>query len=356
MSKGSPASADVLSTVQHLFPSARVDLAKAAQATARRADYVLAVALGGQRLDLLVESKSVISEAGLRDAAERFRARQGLEPSEWWVLAAPFFSPSRQDVLRGLGVPFFDLAGNAWLVGDAVHVDRRGFANPFVEERGSRNPFSDKASLVLRALIEGGPRRGIRAIAGEVDLSPGYVSKVVQELERRGYAARLGDGIALRRGEELLVDWAAAYRRRVVAAREYFVPASSAAAVMEALRCGCGEIRDDYALTLQAGARLVHPLAEFDSVDAYVRSGEAGDALAEALGAREVERGANLRLSEPYYRVSAFYGVRIVQELPVVSDLQLWLDLYDYPLRGREQAERILERGLRPQLEKAERG
>ena len=45
-----------------------------------------------------------------------------------------------------------------------------------------------------------------------------------------------------------------------------------------------------------------------------------------------------------------------MDELPVVSDLQLWLDLYDYPQRGREQAERILERGLRPQLEEAERG
>ena len=86
-----------------------------------------------------------------------------------------------------------------------------------------------------------------------------------------------------------------------------------------------------------------------------MRSAEAGDALAEALGAREVERGANLRLSEPYYRYSAFYGVRIVDGLPVVADLQLWLDLYDYPQRGREQAERILERGLRPQLEEAER-
>ncbi len=303
-----------------------------------------------------VEFRSALSEARLREAAELLSVRQGQEPSTWRVLAAPFFSSSRQEVLRGLGVPFFDLAGNAWLVGDALHVDRRGFANPFVEERGARNPFSDKASLVPRALIAGGPRRGIRAVAEVVDLSPGYVSKVVQELERRGYAARLKDGIALRHGEELLTDWVAAYRRRTVEAREYFVPASSADAVMEAFRRCPAQLRDACALTLQAGASLVHPYAEFDSVEVYIRSGEAGDELAEALGAREVERGANLRLSEPYYRVSAFYGARIVDELLVVSDLQLWLDLYDYPQRGGEQAERILERGLRPQLEEAERG
>ncbi len=154
--KGSQASADVLSAVQHLFPSARVDGLVDAQSREPRADYVLSVDLGGQTLDLRVEFKNALSEARLREAAELLCARQAQDQSRWWILSAPYFSPSRQDVLRGLGVPFFDLAGNAWLVGDAVHVDRRGFANPFVEERASRNPFSDKASLVVRALSPGG--------------------------------------------------------------------------------------------------------------------------------------------------------------------------------------------------------
>ena len=57
----------------------------------------------------------------------------------------------------------------------------------------------------------------------------------------------------------------------------------------------------------------------------------------------------------PYYRVSAFFDRQEASGLPVVSDLQLYLDLYDYPLRGREQAEQILERRLGPKLEAAER-
>ena len=57
----------------------------------------------------------------------------------------------------------------------------------------------------------------------------------------------------------------------------------------------------------------------------------------------------------PYYRVSAFFDCQEAAGLPVVSDLQLYLDLYDHPLRGREQAEQILERRLGPKLEAAER-
>jgi Uncharacterized protein conserved in bacteria (DUF2186). len=95
--------------------------------------------------------------------------------------------------------------------------------------------------------------------------------------------------------------------------------------------------------------------AEFDSVDVYVRKAEVAEAMARDLNAREVQRGANLRISLPYYRISAFFGRQEVGELSLVSDLQLYLDLYDYPLRGREQAEQLFVRRLRPKLEAAER-
>ena len=113
---------------------------------------------------------------------------------------------------------------------------------------------------------------------------------------------------------------------------------------------------DEYALTTQAGASLIVPYADFDSVDVYVHQAEVAEALARDLDAREVQRGANLRISLPYYRVSAFFDRQEAAGLSVVSDLQLYLDLYDYPLRGREQAEQLFERRLGPKLAAAERG
>ena len=127
-------------------------------------------------LSLLVEFKRMGSGARLKEAAELLRRRQGEPPGRLWVLACPFLSSSRQEFLRESDVPFFDLAGNAWIVSDAVHVDRRGFPNPFSEQRRARGPFSDKASLVLRVLIASGPG-GVRSIAEQAGLSAGYVSE-----------------------------------------------------------------------------------------------------------------------------------------------------------------------------------
>jgi len=53
--------------------------------------------------------------------------------------------------------------------------------------------------------------------------------------------------------------------------------------------------------------------------------------------------GGRLVLMKPFYRDSVWPGVRQIDGLPVVSDLQLALDLWHYPLRGREQAEHILQ-------------
>lgn len=340
--------------LEQLFPRGGVKLGRCEAAGSGRSDREARVSLGKHDLRLLVEFKQQVgSEARLREAVELLRRRQDEQPGRLRVLAVPFLSASRQEFLRASGVPFFDLAGNAWIVAGAVHVDRRGFPNPFLEQRRSRDPFSDKASLVLRALIASGPGRGVRGLAEQAGLSPGYASKVVRELEERGYVARREDGLALRHGRELLQDWVRDYRKHWIERRDYFVPATRAQAVMDAMRHAA--ISDDYALALQAGASLVAPYADFDVVDVYVRSIDAAAAFARQLDAREVERGANLRVGVPYYRISAFFDKQESAGLPVVSDLQLYLDLFDYPLRGREQAEQILERRLGSKLEAAER-
>ena len=272
--------------LEQLFPRGAVDVGHCEVADRWRSDCEAWVDLGNQNLSFLVEFKQLSSEARLKEAAELIRRRQDEHPSRLWVLACPFLSSSRQEFLRESDVPFFDLAGNAWIVADAVHVDRRGFPNPVSEQRRARGPFSDKASLVLRALIASGPGGGVRSIAEQAGLSAGYVSKIVQELEERGYVARREEGLALRNGQELLQDWVRAYRKHWVERRGYFLPVPRVQAVMDAI--GEASIIDEYALALQAGASLIAPYADFDVVDVYVHNIDAAVELASQLGAREV--------------------------------------------------------------------
>lgn len=70
--------------------------------------------------------------------------------------------------------------------------------------------------------------------------------------------------------------------------------------------------------------------------------------FANSLKLERVERGENIILMKPKYKKSVFYQSRMIQGLNVVSDLQLYLDLYHYPKRGREQAEKIYDLKLAP--------
>lgn len=224
-------------------------------------------------LDLLVGYGRSLTGAKLRDLISRLRRESASSAGRAIrVLVTDYLSPSMQETLRAGHVPFLDSAGNAWLVHAGVHIDRRG------------------------------------------------------------YVARRQDGLSLRHPGELLEDWLHAYRGREAAATAtYFAPVTSAARLIEAAQSSELAHWHDYALTRQAGANLVSRYAEFDAAEVYVRHESVADGIATQLGARPVSRGANLVIMAPYCRVSAFYGERRLRGLNVVSDLQLYLDLYDFP-------------------------
>jgi hypothetical protein len=342
-------------TLRAAFPAARVSLRSESRKGLNRADSRARIEIDGVTLSLIIEYKRGLTGARLRDAITQIQCARGSEDEQLRVLASDFLSPAAQDKLRGARVAFIDLAGNAWIVWHGVHVDRRGFPNPRAETRLPRGPFSDKASLVMRALFESRTRRGIRDLAGELELEPSYVSKIVRELDRRGYVARRGDGVALRHPAELLSDWLHAYRGRESVLRQtYFVSVTSGEALLDTARHAEFAQGSDYALTMQSGASLITRHAEFDTLELYVRHAPMADAIAKQLESRPTLRGANLVVMVPYYRVSAFHGQQRVQGMSVVSDLQLYLDLYDFPKRGREQAERIFERRLLPRIRELE--
>lgn len=349
--------------LREVFPGAVVEVSPSqsrGHTPAARAD----VHLASGHLHLRVELLRGASRAQLIDAVELARLAQSHDSSSIPVIASPYFGPDNQQLLRDANAAFIDYAGNAWLQAPGIHIDRRGFANPGKEERGQRDLFSDKASLVLRTLLVARSPMGVREIANTVSerderirLSPGYVSKMVGELERRGYASRRDEKIVLRHADELLRDWTSAYRgRRRPVPASYFVLATSAEDLPPRLAEAFHARGADYVFTGHAGASLVDRYTAFDVADVYVRELEdVVPALAD-LGARRVERGGNVSISVPYYRESAFYDRQMSKgRISVASDLQLYLDLYDYPVRGREQAEHLYERRLRSLVERDDR-
>ena len=65
--------------------------------------------------------------------------------------------------------------------------------------------------------------------------------------------------------------------------------------------------------------------------------------LARPLGLSPIEKSGNVKLVTPYDE-GVFYGSAQAGGATVVSPVQLYVDLYNYPGRGEEAAEKVLEK------------
>jgi hypothetical protein len=177
---------------------------------------------------------------------------------------------------------------------------------------------------------------------------------VIQAAERLGYASQDAKGRGrLRNQGEMLADWSAFYSWRRNESRSYFWLGRGNADPADALRRELKGV-DGYALSLHAGNNRIELYASYNPWHLYVIDERLERRLRESLKLEPVPEGSgNVVLMSPYYRHSALFGARVVNGLRVVSDLQLYLDLRRFPIRGIEAAERIFERRLRPLWEKA---
>lgn len=293
--------------------------------------------------EVLAEQNAAGFELKLRLVQSFVQSHKNFLP----FILAKYLSENRRQMCKAAGVNFFDLSGNVYLKHKSLFIEREGFPNRFPEKRQGRNPFADKASLILRALLKDDDKAwGVREMAAALKLNPGFVSKMLPVLEERSYIVRRDAKFKAANPKSLLADWVQAYSYRKNEQLRYFCLAKSPAEILEKLRAL--KVPDDikYAMGLQAGANLAAPYAIYKEVHVYVERREDVQFFAEALQAEPVDDGANLIFMLPYYRHSVFYDEQKLAGLWVASDIQLYLDLYNYPLRGREQAEHLLKQRL----------
>lgn len=265
----------------------------------------------------------------------------------------------QRDHWRNRGLQFIDLSGAVRIAQGPLHLDREGLppVRPARDARVPADPFADKSSMVLRVLLSQRDTSrlwGLRELAKVADVSLATTSDVIRTLADRGLVRvqRLGRSVEISVADPRRVfdAWTRAYdgglNRGVLLAAPVGDPATFLPRLAGALTAALPE-GNMWALTMQAGASLVAPWGTWSTIHAYidVRS------LPRATGLRGVvdrigwtpSTTGSVMLLVPFHANSAWYGRRLVQGIPVVSDLQLALDLWHHPNRGREQAERILD-------------
>lgn len=272
------------------------------------------------------------------------------------AIAVPVLSPSAKDHLRRAGVGYLSLDGHIYLKGDGVFIERQipGLASGYRWEVGS-SPYADRSSNLLRCLFSHTdlPSR-IRELAGHVALSPGLVSRILSRLKDDAQVVQEDGRLRLADRAAVLADWLEFYRRRARRQEElrFYVHARDVVSILDRLRHAAAAISNPpWGLSFQAGASLIAPYAFFSEVHVLVGGPvwrQSVEALRRRLELEPAQEEANLILVRPYYKQSWGRELRWVQGLPVVSDVQLFLDLSVYPRRGAEQAERLRERLLSP--------
>jgi hypothetical protein len=65
--------------------------------------------------------------------------------------------------------------------------------------------------------------------------------------------------------------------------------------------------------------------------------------FAQALGVSPTEKSGNVKFVIPYDE-GVFYSSRRLNGVMIVSPVQLYVDLYNYPGRGEEAAQKLLEK------------
>ena len=313
---------------------------------ARQWDIVAKFDYQGLCFDIIVEVVAANSLPVFQNKINKLKS-PAAEEFTVPVLAAPYLSPERQALCRDSGIFFIDLSGNIYIAYRSFYIERVGFPNKYPEKRQRRGPFSDKASLILRELFKNRNRQwGIRELAQKLALDPGYVSRMAKSLEESGYVARSNRKLNIRSPKEILYDWVRVYDLKKNELNPFFIQASSVESIVQRLREIKVPRKMKYALSVQAGASLVAPHAVYKEVHVYVENRQGIKHFIKKLNLRGAAQGANLVLMLPYYKHSVFYDFREINGLRVVSDIQLYLDLYGYPVRGREQAAYLFDKRL----------
>lgn len=297
----------------------------------------------GVEYKLVFEVMRQVQPKHLRLIAAQFALLMQQNPNWYGIVAGSYLSRESLRFCRDNGMGCMDAAGNCFLSFDGVSINVEGRPNPYKEKRPLKSLFSPKATRVLRVLLSEPERNWkVQELAASANVSTGLVSNVKRKLEDNEFVVLISHGgkagFRLANPEALLRKWAADYKytRNTIT---NFYSMESTKRIEDQIAQYCRAKDTNYAFTLTSGAELVAPFLRYQRVFAYL-DGDT-DEIAQSLDWQQVSSGPNVSILKPYDDY-VLYGVREIEDKRVVSDIQLYLDLYNFRQGGREAAEHLL--------------
>lgn len=261
------------------------------------------------------------------------------------LLVVPRLTDLFLDACRQNKVSVADLNGQFFLRGPGLLISfPRLPGRNFRFDQEPRNVFVGKSVRIVRSLLSDPERFWQQTdLIKRTGATSGLVSRIVTYLTRQGQLKKV-DARRFRVVSHLsLLDaWAEAddFARRATTHR-FTALNSDPLELARKIRNVLTHDGSHFAFTQWVAAWLRHPYAEPSVVSLYVPHVPSEDLLAQ-LGLRSVTDAGRV-----WFHVPADEGIfrekRFVQELPLVTDAQIYLDLLKTGLRGPEQAQALRE-------------
>lgn len=225
------------------------------------------------------------------------------------------------------------------------------------EDPAEGNVYADKSSLVLDWLLRVGLTRdsfSLREVAKEVAVSLGLVQRVFNILVLKGLlqvdGIRTAKRFSFNKPKELLESWLEHYSIvKKCKIRTYRSALSGKSEWFKALKKS--ELEQNVILALHSAAEALGlKNTNLEGLELYILDPSIRAKLESALQLEPQERGYEILLIEPYYKMLIKQNKKDGKEIGICPLLLTFLDLYHFPLRGQEQAEFIAQRA--PELKR----
>lgn len=308
----------------------------------RTADLVVKTRYKNQDTIFVITVKSIGEPRHIEQAVTQAKILSKEIPNSYPVVASSFISETSREICKKLNVGYIDLLGNIYIDIPQIHIDKESKKTKQVEKKKQKQLFSPVATRIIRSLLsEPSGQWTIQSLSEKSEVSLGYTHRVVEKLIDKKFLKRNKDYKLILIDETSLLDsWRNNYTFKDNKIYSYYTFEKNKNSLFNKIKKTSQSIESQYALTLHSGASFIAPYVRYTDVHLYIKDDM--DNWIQKLDLRPVESGANIYLIEPYDK-GVLQNLQTIKGNQIVSNIQLYLDLYSYPKRGKEQAEKIRE-------------
>ena len=311
-----------------------------------RPDIIVKTKYKNKEKNLVIEIKSMGEPRIIEQAISQLKLLTNNIENSYPIVASSFLSEKSREICKQLNVGYIDLLGNIYLDLPYLHIDKESKETKPTEKKKQKQLFSPVATRIIRTLlVEPNNEWTIQSLSEKTQVSLGYTHRIIEKLTNELFIDRNKNyKLTLKDKSRLLDTWRESYSFENNSIKSFYTIEKNKDVLFKKIEETSNSIETHYAFTLHSGASFIAPFVRYTDIHMYIESKI--DQWVKKLDLRPVESGANIYLISPFDE-GVFQGLQTIDKKNIVSNIQLYLDLYNYPKRGREQADFLRERKIK---------